>query len=183
MIADKEAKALQRFTEEVKKHGVAAGTIDQIIKKESFAPKPETLKGISEKVKEKMAKRKSWTDYAKEHPHSANKALGPSSQDGDGVKTSTTTKGDGDQVDPKRGVKGTLICKGVKTDSEVIYWRDVPGDATFESPITPHHGEHHDTYITFRYDMGGWNNIRMGIEIMVVTAHAMGRTLVNVLLY
>jgi hypothetical protein len=32
--------------------------------------------------------------------------------------------------------------------------------------------------MAFQYDQGGWNNIRMGIEIMLVAAHAMGRTLV-----
>jgi hypothetical protein len=48
---------------------------------------------------------------------------------------------------------------------QVIYWREVPGDPTFESPITPHHGEHHETYIAYAYDQGGWNNIRMGIEV------------------
>ena len=60
----------------------------------------------------------------------------------------------------------------------MIYWRDVPGDATFESPITPHHHNHHERYVAFQYDQGGWNNIRMGIEIVLVAAHAMGRVLV-----
>lgn len=60
----------------------------------------------------------------------------------------------------------------------MIYWRDVPGDISYESPITPHHGGHHSAYVAFQYDQGGWNNIRMGIEIMLVAAHAMGRTLV-----
>lgn len=74
--------------------------------------------------------------------------------------------------------KGLLICNGQKVDSEVIYWRIVPGDHEFESPITPHHGLHHDRYLTFEYDNGGWNNIRMGVEALIVIAHAMGRTLV-----
>ena len=30
----------------------------------------------------------------------------------------------------------------------------VPGDRTYESPVTPHHGEHHDRYISFEYDNG-----------------------------
>lgn len=54
----------------------------------------------------------------------------------------------------------------------------MPGDDTYESPITPHHDLHHDRYITFEYDQGGWNNVRMGMEILIVMAHAMGRTLV-----
>lgn len=36
--------------------------------------------------------------------------------------------------------RGTLICNGTKIDSEVIYWKIVPGDDVYESPITPHHG-------------------------------------------
>jgi len=60
----------------------------------------------------------------------------------------------------------------------VIYWRIVPGDDEYESPITPHHGIHHDRYLTFAYDDGGWNNVRMGVECIIVAAHAMGRTLV-----
>ena len=60
----------------------------------------------------------------------------------------------------------------------MIYWRIVPGDDEFESPITPHHGIHHDRYLTFAYDDGGWNNVRMGVECIIVLAHAMGRTLV-----
>jgi len=74
--------------------------------------------------------------------------------------------------------KGSLVCNGKQTDSEIIYWRVVPGDADYESPITPHHDNHHDRYLTFEYDQGGWNNARMGIECLIVVAHAMGRTLV-----
>ena len=36
--------------------------------------------------------------------------------------------------------KGSLVCNGTAIDSEVVYWRVVPGDDTYESPITPHHG-------------------------------------------
>lgn len=74
--------------------------------------------------------------------------------------------------------KGNLICNGSAIDSEIIYWKIVPGDAEFESPITPHHDEHHEKYLTFEYDAGGWNNVRMGMECLLVVAHAMGRTLV-----
>eukprot|EP01031_Cornospumella_fuschlensis_P048123 gene48123-58945_t len=72
-----------------------------------------------------------------------------------------------DTVDRRGGVKGTLICKGSPIDSEVIYWRDVPKDKTYESPLTPHHHEHHSKYVTFEYDNGGWNNIRMGVETVI----------------
>ena len=50
--------------------------------------------------------------------------------------------------------RGTLICNGKETDSEVIYWKVVPGDILFESPITPHHNNHEDRYLTFEYDQG-----------------------------
>lgn len=73
---------------------------------------------------------------------------------------------------------GNLMCNGKDIQSEVIYWKIVPGDNVFESPITPHHGLHHDRYLTFEYDNGGWNNIRMSLECLMVCAHAMGRTVV-----
>ena len=59
--------------------------------------------------------------------------------------------------------RGDLVCDGKKIDHEVIYWKVVPGDSTYESPVTPHHGEHENKYLTFEYDGGGWNNIRMGM--------------------
>ena len=74
--------------------------------------------------------------------------------------------------------RGLLVCNKKKVDSEVIYWKRVPGDDKYESPITPHHGIHHDKYLTYEYDEGGWNNIRMGMECLIVLAHAMGRTLI-----
>ena len=76
--------------------------------------------------------------------------------------------------------RGMLKCPGkeASSESEVIYWKVVPGDIAYESPITPHHGIHHDRYLTFESDQGGWNNVRMGIEVFIVCAHAMGRTLV-----
>lgn len=70
--------------------------------------------------------------------------------------------------------KGLLFCNGSSIDSEVIYWKIVPGDSTYESPITPHHADHHDKYLTFEYDAGGWNNVRMGMECLLVIAHATG---------
>lgn len=74
--------------------------------------------------------------------------------------------------------RGNLQCDGKFVDSEVIYWKVVPGDDSYESPITPHHGIHHDRYLSYEYDEGGWNNIRMGMECLIVLAHAMGRTLI-----
>jgi len=74
--------------------------------------------------------------------------------------------------------KGPLKCKGQQLTSEVVYWKIVPGDHDYESSITPHHDNHHTKYITVAYDFAGWNNIRMGLECMIVFAHATGRTLV-----
>jgi hypothetical protein len=82
-------------------------------------------------------------------------------------------------VDPETENKGVLTCDGKQINSEVIYWKIVPGDDTYESPITPHHELHHDRYTTYEYDEGGWNNIRMSLECTIVFTHAMGRTLVS----
>ena len=73
---------------------------------------------------------------------------------------------------------GRLVCGGEAVEHEVVYWKEVPGDLEYESPITPHHADHDAKYLTFEYDHGGWNNIRMGVECVVVLAHATGRSLV-----
>eukprot|EP00986_Skeletonema_menzelii_P005115 scaffold1811_cov145-Skeletonema_menzelii.AAC.6 len=59
---------------------------------------------------------------------------------------------------------------------EMIYWSDIPSDDKFVSPI----GANSDKrkYLTFEPDGGGFNNIRMSMETMIVMAHAMSRTLV-----
>jgi len=59
---------------------------------------------------------------------------------------------------------------------EMVYWRDVPSDAEFVSPIKKNDGK--KRYLTFEPDGGGFNNARMSLETVVVMAHAMGRTLV-----
>jgi hypothetical protein len=72
---------------------------------------------------------------------------------------------------------GTIQCD--ENFDELAYWNDPQGDldVDFVSPFTPS-----DTtekrYITFEPDRGGWNNIRMALEIVIVFAHATGRTLV-----
>lgn len=88
---------------------------------------------------------------------------------------------DGNEIRPSyrhNAKRGLLFCNGEKVDSEIIYWRIVPGDQEYESPITPHHDVHDDRYLTFEYDQGGWNNVRMGMESLIVFAHATGRTIV-----
>ena len=71
--------------------------------------------------------------------------------------------------------------------AEMVYWSDIPADRTFTSPFYSN-----DTttatatatattttkYLTFEADFGGFNNIRMSFETMILLAHSMGRTLV-----
>lgn len=84
---------------------------------------------------------------------------------------------------------GTLSCAayGGPSDqeaAEMIYWKDIPGDALHKSPF--HHtarlGEQQqavpEQYVTFEPDVGGFNNIRMSFETVTALAFAMGRTLV-----
>jgi GDP-fucose protein O-fucosyltransferase len=60
--------------------------------------------------------------------------------------------------------------------ADVVYWRDIPDDAMYESPYKSYGPT--DKYLTFEPDEGGWNNIRMSMETATTLAHAMGRTLV-----
>jgi hypothetical protein len=63
--------------------------------------------------------------------------------------------------------------------AEMVYWEDIPSDSKFKSPIgSNHNGKSMKKYLTFEPDGGGFNNIRMSLETIVVMAHAMGRTLV-----
>jgi len=59
---------------------------------------------------------------------------------------------------------------------EMIYWSDIPSDDKFVSPIGKNSKKR--KYLTFEPDGGGFNNIRMSMETMIVMAHAMSRTLV-----
>ena len=78
------------------------------------------------------------------------------------------------KAEAKRGV---LICKGKRIDSEVIYWKVVPGDADYESPYR-RKNELAKKFLTFKYDPSGYNNLRMSFESLAVLAHAMGRVFV-----
>lgn len=60
-----------------------------------------------------------------------------------------------------------------KIAEEMVYWSDIPDDAKVISPFRDE-----NKFLTFEPDHGGWNNIRMAMETVLVLAHAMGRTLV-----
>lgn len=64
---------------------------------------------------------------------------------------------------------------------DIVYWNDPQGsrDQEFISPFADHSQSSGETrYLTFEPDPGGWNNIRMSMEIIFVLAAATGRTLV-----
>jgi len=66
--------------------------------------------------------------------------------------------------------------------NEMVYWSDIPSDSSYVSPFKKKAsgllGKDRAQYMTFIPDSGGWNNIRMAMETIIVAAHAMGRTLV-----
>eukprot|EP00560_Eucampia_antarctica_P009332 CAMPEP_0197828014 /NCGR_PEP_ID=MMETSP1437-20131217/4668_1 /TAXON_ID=49252 ORGANISM="Eucampia antarctica, Strain CCMP1452" /NCGR_SAMPLE_ID=MMETSP1437 /ASSEMBLY_ACC=CAM_ASM_001096 /LENGTH=621 /DNA_ID=CAMNT_0043429079 /DNA_START=24 /DNA_END=1889 /DNA_ORIENTATION=+ len=71
----------------------------------------------------------------------------------------------------------------IQCDADVkslAYWNDPQGtqDATFQSPFIGDHSSTETKYISFAPDIGGWNNIRMSLEIIIIMAAASGRTLV-----
>jgi len=65
---------------------------------------------------------------------------------------------------------------------EMVYWSDVPTDASYVSPMHPRNDpntpDDTERFLTFEPDLAGWNNVRMSFETAVVMSHAMGRTLV-----
>jgi len=82
-----------------------------------------------------------------------------------------------DGVDVPHGTAG-LSCTdhgGPANDvaEEMIFWSDIPEDSDYKSPFYDE-----EKYISFEPDGGGWNNIRMAYETILVLAHATGRTLV-----
>ena len=72
-----------------------------------------------------------------------------------------------------------------KDGSLVSYWhKPTEEDLNFVSPYTAaaiknnKKNKLREKYITFEPDVGGWNNIRMQMEVVLVFALATGRTLV-----
>jgi hypothetical protein len=61
---------------------------------------------------------------------------------------------------------------------ELQYWRTTA--ECHSSPLAPLSASSQDDlkYVVYQPDLGGWNNIRMALEVVLVFAHATGRTLV-----
>mmetsp|Transcript_24180 Transcript_24180/g.59183 ORF Transcript_24180/g.59183 Transcript_24180/m.59183 type:complete len:1126 (-) Transcript_24180:1246-4623(-) len=74
------------------------------------------------------------------------------------------------------GAKRGKIACDVNVDS-LAYWNDPTGDKdqNFDSPFRAKGDE---KFMTFTVDRGGWNNVRMSMEIIFIIAAATGRTLV-----
>eukprot|EP00537_Pseudo-nitzschia_pungens_P010966 CAMPEP_0172397068 /NCGR_PEP_ID=MMETSP1061-20121228/28798_1 /TAXON_ID=37318 /ORGANISM="Pseudo-nitzschia pungens, Strain cf. pungens" /LENGTH=1135 /DNA_ID=CAMNT_0013129133 /DNA_START=138 /DNA_END=3545 /DNA_ORIENTATION=+ len=72
--------------------------------------------------------------------------------------------------------RGTIQCD-LNVDS-MAYWNDPQGtkDEKFVSPFSTNDSA--EKYISFSTDRGGWNNVRMSMEIIFVIAAATERTLV-----
>lgn len=60
---------------------------------------------------------------------------------------------------------------------DLVYWQHIPSDNAYKSPFFKH-DDGVERYLTFEPDGGGFNNIRMAMEVVLTLAHAMGRTLV-----
>ena len=69
-----------------------------------------------------------------------------------------------------------------KIINEMVFWSDIPSDASYLSPMhplnDPHTPDDTERFLTFEPNHGGWNNIRMAMETALVLSHGMGRTLV-----
>ena len=61
--------------------------------------------------------------------------------------------------------------------NDMVYWRDLPNDAKWQSPFTSH-DKKKKKYLAFESDEGGFNNIRMAFETALVLAIGTGRILV-----
>lgn len=68
---------------------------------------------------------------------------------------------------------------------EMVYWEDIPSDEQYLSPFHPEANKDEtgstelriDQFLTFEPDGGGWNNIRMAMETILVSEAAQFLTL------
>jgi hypothetical protein len=123
-----------------------------------------------------------WQFWRQEYSSTPHSLTGPSAPSFDDWKKASLTK---INAIPHFEAVAGLQCHdhGGPTDSlateEMVYWRDIPKDATFASPFrSTTSSSQRNQYLTFEPDEGGWNNIRMAMETAVTLALAMGRILV-----
>eukprot|EP00986_Skeletonema_menzelii_P015195 scaffold11248_cov145-Skeletonema_menzelii.AAC.3 len=86
-----------------------------------------------------------------------------------------------DQTPALIGAKrGSIQCDSDTDVSSLAYWNDPQGsrDEAFVSPFRVSSSAGKSKYLTFEFDHGGFNNIRMSFENIVVIAAATGRVLV-----
>ena len=74
---------------------------------------------------------------------------------------------------------GSIQCKEHNIMDQLAYWNNPQGDLdiSFVSPFVQA-DSNEKRYVTFEPDRGGWNNIRMSLEIVIIFAAATGRILV-----
>ena len=79
--------------------------------------------------------------------------------------------------------RGQVQCN-VPVRDELVYWnhpqgtRDLEFQTPFANPTTNDNINKKEQFLSFEPDMGGWNNVRMSLENIVVLAAATGRTLI-----
>lgn len=120
-------------------------------------------------------------DFKDKVPAAENEALGghgePSSKLARGVNKLPLS-----QTRALMGARqGEFQCDADVDQERMIYWNSPQGDRdrSFKTPFAPpKNGEIKEYFLTFEPDRGGWNNIRMSMEILFVMAAATGRTLV-----
>jgi hypothetical protein len=76
--------------------------------------------------------------------------------------------------------RGSIQCDSDTDVSSLAYWNDPQGsrDEEFVSPFRVSSSSGKTKYLTFEADTGGFNNIRMSFENIIVMAAATGRVLV-----